>query len=173
VVGEAPGPSGWWRTGKAFHTKNSGGECVLSRTGKNLQECLDVVRLRLDDVFYVEAVKCRPRSSDPWRPTERVRIPCKVFLDQQLAAVEPSLVLALGVTATLSCVEVAAGSTMRPRPLSRVVGRIFAWDAPWGECIIVPLYHPSSANNPRAAANKRLLMRVAHYLVMPEQMRDS
>src|SRR5437899_260993 len=42
VAGEAPGPAGWWLTGRAFHCARADGQLRLSQTGENLNACLAV-----------------------------------------------------------------------------------------------------------------------------------
>ena len=144
VVGEAPAADGWWLTGRAFYRRSSSGRLELSRTGANLNRCLAVLGTRIERVGFVEAVRCRPSTNDPWHPGERVRQICRQFLLEHLLAVRPRLVLPLGLVATASCMKVTVG--WRPATLDAIAGVPVEWAAPWGLCWIVPLYHPSPAN---------------------------
>jgi uracil-DNA glycosylase family 4 len=118
---------------------------------------LAVLRTNIDEVGFVEAVRCRPDRSGPWRPGDPVRRRCRPFLEKHLLVTEPRLVLPLGLVAAASCLEVAFGET--PATLEQVVGRAWGWLAPWGTCLILPLYHPSPANGARWRRNRTFLRR--------------
>jgi uracil-DNA glycosylase family 4 len=157
VVGEAPAADGWWVTGRAFYRKNAAGGLVLSRTGANLNDCLTVLGTVIENVGFIEAVRCRPSQPGSWHPPETVRRHCRSFLENHLLITEPSLVLPLGLVATASCIEVAFGE--RPSTLEAVVGTALEWSATWGICWIIPLYHPSPVNGARWRRNKLYLKR--------------
>jgi uracil-DNA glycosylase family 4 len=155
VVGEAPAADGWWVTGRAFYRRTAAGGLVLSRTGVNLNDCLAVLGTAIEDVGFVEAVRCRPDQPGPWHPPEPVRRNCRPFLERHLLVTEPRLVLPLGLTAAASCLEVAFAR--RPSTLEAVVGTALEWSAPWGDCWILPLYHPSPVNGARWPLNVQFL----------------
>jgi uracil-DNA glycosylase family 4 len=157
VVGEAPAADGWWVTGRAFYRRTAAGRLVLSRTGANLNDCLAVLGAAIEDVGFVEAVRCRPDKPGPWHPGEPVRRRCREFLGRHLFLTRPKLVLPLGLTATASCLEVAFAQ--RPATLEAVVGTAWEWSASWGSCWILPLYHPSPVNGARWRRNKPFLRR--------------
>jgi uracil-DNA glycosylase family 4 len=111
----------------------------------------------LEDVCFIEAVRCRPKRAGPWHPSDIVRQRCRRFLVDELPILRPRFVLPLGTTATISCLE--AVHARRAGALQDVAGTAIEWAAPWGQCWIVPLYHPSPANNGRWPENKRFLQR--------------
>jgi uracil-DNA glycosylase family 4 len=125
---------------------------VLSRTGVNLNACLAVLGTTIDEVGFIEAVRCRPDRAGSWHPAAPVRRRCRPFLDKHLLLTEPRLILPLGLTATASCMEVAFGRT--PATLEAVVGMPQEWPAPWGPCCILPLYHPSPRTVRAGAATR-------------------
>lgn len=150
VVGEAPGPHGWWSTGRPFWERDASGELVLSRAGRNLTRILQEIGASIDRVTYLEAVKCRPREACAWTPDEDARRRCRRFLKEEFLILKPRLLLALGSVATASCFEIAGLPLPRPFRLGDLVGRSATWRAPWRRrCLLVPLYHPSSANGGR------------------------
>jgi uracil-DNA glycosylase family 4 len=155
VVGEAPAVGGWWLTGRAFYRKSRTGNLTLSLTGRNLNRCLTELGLTIDDVFYVEAVKCRPDIGTSWFPSERIRRKCGVFLQKQIAALKPSLIIPLGVIATRSCLEVLVG--VRCYSTTNFVGKPIECTGEWGNSWILPIYHPSPANNHRWPHNIKFL----------------
>jgi uracil-DNA glycosylase family 4 len=158
VVGEAPAADGWWLSGRAFFRQTTAGGLVLSRTGANLNACLAVLGTAIEDVGFIEAVRCRPDGPAPWRPPESVRRNCRGFLKSHLLITQPRLVLPLGLVATASCMEVAFAQ--RPSTLEAVVGKAWEWPASWDVCWIVPLYHPSPANAARWPRNKLYLQQL-------------
>jgi uracil-DNA glycosylase family 4 len=131
---------------------------VLSHTGVNLNDGLAVLGTTVEEVGFIEAVRCRPAEPAPWHPNERVRRSCRPFLERHLLVTRPRLVLPLGLVAAASCLE--AAFARRPSSLEDVVGRPWEWSAPWGPCWILPLWHPSPANNARWPRNKRYLAEV-------------
>jgi uracil-DNA glycosylase family 4 len=137
-------------TGRPFRERVVDGYLVLSRTGRNLARILEAIGTTVDEITYVEAVKCRPGEACAWTPGESTRRRCLPFLEAQILAVRPRLILALGVVATASCFEIAGIRLPRPFRLGGVVGRVERWRTPWCRpCLVVPLYHPSSANGGR------------------------
>jgi uracil-DNA glycosylase family 4 len=159
VVGEAPGPSGWWLSGRAFYSRTADGQLSLSQTGINLNTCLAVLGTRIEDIGFVEAVRCRPPRAGSWSPGNRLRKRCLPYLREHVQATNPRLILPLGWTATASCLEIAGRTG--PGRLEEVVGRPLSWPVPWGICWILPLYHPSPANNGRWPVNRPFLSRFA------------
>lgn len=136
---------------------------MLSQTGVSLNDCVAVLGTTVEDDGFVEAVRCRPETSRPWRPGEPARRRCRPFLERHLLVTQPRLVLPLGLTATASCMEVAFGK--RPSRLEGVVGTSWRWSPPWGPCRILPLYHPSPANGARWPRNKLFLQRFLSLMV--------
>jgi uracil-DNA glycosylase family 4 len=159
VVGEAPGPQGWWLSGRAFYFRRPDGQLSLSQTGINLNACLAVLGTRIEEIGFVEAVRCRPAHAERWSPGNRLRKRCLPYLRDHVQAAKPRLILPLGWTATASCLEIAGH--LKPGQLEKVVGRPLSWTMPWGVCWILPLYHPSPANNARWPVNRTFLSRFA------------
>jgi uracil-DNA glycosylase family 4 len=125
VIGEAPAADGWWVTGRAFYQKAPKVGVRLSRTGSNLNDCLAVLGVSIEDVSFVEAVKCRPRDDLPWQPHCRARKQCSRFLREQLLIIRPELVLPLGFAASASCFHIAFGEIGVKR--GDVAGKIRKW----------------------------------------------
>lgn len=87
LVGEAPGAR-----------EDIEGHPFVGRSGAFLDMMLDRVALHRRDVFITSAVKCRPPSNRPPRPDELAT--CKAaWLDEQIALVDPSIIVLLGATA--------------------------------------------------------------------------
>ena len=82
-VGEAPGG-----------TEDQRGEPFVGRSGDVLNETLRDVGLARADVRITNCVRCRP--PDNRDPTGEERDNCREYLERELAAVDPELVVTLG-----------------------------------------------------------------------------
>lgn len=154
VVGQAPGPKGWWVTGVAFYQRKNDATLELLQAGKNLNECLTLLCTRLEKSYYVDAVKCKPDSTNQLRVAQRY---CLHFLKKQMFTIKPPLILALGKIATKSCLQIKGERVLSKFKLKDVVGNAKEWQAPWGQCWILPLYFPGGNNNGRWPENKEYI----------------
>jgi uracil-DNA glycosylase family 4 len=120
-IGEGPG----------FH-ENEQGRPFVGAAGKFLEELLASIGMEREQVFITNVVKCRPPGNRDPRP-EEVETCTSNYLDRQLQAINPKVIVTLGrysmglflPNAKISDVH---GQTMR------VKGRL-----------IVPMYHPAAA----------------------------
>jgi len=82
-VGEGPG-----------HDEDMQGLPFVGRAGKLLNQMIEAMGLRRDDVYICNIVKCRPPGN---RQPERDEVAtCSPFLDRQLAVIHPKVVVCLG-----------------------------------------------------------------------------
>lgn len=152
LISEAPGPRSMWITGVPFYGKDSQGNLKLSQAGANLNDSLSPLGILFLDVFFTDAVKCRPGDAKDWHPSKQMRTHCLYWLRQQLLVVRPRVILALGLTATQSCLDIGRKGWPTKLKLKDLVGRPLDCAMPWGSCLLVPLWHPSPAN-PRQREN--------------------
>ncbi len=82
-VGEAPG---WY--------ENQQGRPFVGPAGQFLEELLRSVSLKRADVFIANVVKCRPPQNRDPLPEEMEA--CAAYLDRQVAAIKPKLIVTLG-----------------------------------------------------------------------------
>jgi len=82
-VGEAPG---WY--------ENQQGRPFVGPAGQFLEELLRSVSLKRSDVFIANVVKCRPPQNRDPLPEEIEA--CSGYLERQLAAIRPKLIVTLG-----------------------------------------------------------------------------
>ena len=82
-IGEGPG----------FH-EDQQGRPFVGQAGKLLEEMLAAVGLRREQVFITNVVKCRPPGNRDPQPDEIAA--CNAFLERQLAAIAPRIVVTLG-----------------------------------------------------------------------------
>jgi uracil-DNA glycosylase family 4 len=82
-VGEGPG----------FH-ENELGRPFVGAAGKFLEELLGSIKLRREQVFICNVVKCRPPGNRDPQPDEIEA--CRAYLDRQIAAIQPKVIVTLG-----------------------------------------------------------------------------
>jgi uracil-DNA glycosylase family 4 len=82
-IGEGPG----------FH-ENEQGRPFVGAAGKFLEELLASIKLRREQVFICNVVKCRPPGNRDPQPDEIEA--CRAYLDRQIAAIQPSVIVTLG-----------------------------------------------------------------------------
>jgi uracil-DNA glycosylase family 4 len=127
LVGTAPGRHGAERTGIPF----SG-----DRSGAALEELLARAGLSRDEVFITNAVLCNPQDARGRNdePTAAELRACSEHLRATIAAVDPSLVVALGRTAYAA--------------LRRLDAQALQWEAAlgtaraWNGRALAATYHP-------------------------------
>lgn len=123
LVGEAPG-----------REEDEGGEPFVGRSGRLLDGLLADVGLDRSRVAVVNTVKCRPPAN---RTPKRAELAtCRPWLDQQVEAVDPAVVVTLGGSA----LAWAFGARHRLRDMR---GRVHS-DAAVGRPVVAT-YHPSAA----------------------------
>src|ERR1700730_12092425 len=82
-IGEGPG----------FH-EDKQGRPFVGPAGQFLDELLASIELRRSDVFITNVVKCRPPSNRDPLPEEIAA--CDDYLDRQIAALQPQVIVTLG-----------------------------------------------------------------------------
>jgi len=82
-IGEGPG----------FHEDRQGRPFV-GPAGQFLEELLESINLRRSDVFITNVVKCRPPNNRDPLPEEIAA--CNDYLDRQIAAIDPQVIVTLG-----------------------------------------------------------------------------
>jgi uracil-DNA glycosylase len=146
VVGEGPLDARMMIVGsKPRRHEDLQGKPFAGATGNVLDHALTAAGLSRDDVYLTTIVKCRP--GDDRTPSREEVEACSTHLQQQLAAVEPEVIVGLGAFTT----SVLLG---RPVPIERVAG--YRLDVFQG-VTLVPTYHPADAVRgvPQAAAALR------------------
>jgi len=96
VVGEGPG-----------ETEDELGRPFVGRAGQLLDRMLGAIGLLREEVYICNTVKCRPTVPGPNGLRNRAPEPqemenCRPFLDEQIAIIAPSVILALGAPAAKS-----------------------------------------------------------------------
>lgn len=118
-VGEGPGAEED-RTGRPF----------VGRAGELLTRIIESVGWQREDVYICNIVKCRPPGNrDP--QTDEVET-CRVFLDQQLLAIRPEVIITLGKPA----IQTLLGRKVAITKLRGI------WQV-WNGIAVMPTFHPA------------------------------
>ncbi len=121
IIGEAPGAE-----------EDRQGEPFVGRAGQLLNAMLLAIGLPRESVFIANILKCRPPGNRDPRPEEVSN--CLPFLRQQIALLQPKLLLAVGRIAAQNLLATDA-------PLARLRGKLHHFgDA---ETPLVITYHPA------------------------------
>jgi uracil-DNA glycosylase family 4 len=119
-IGEGPG----------FY-ENEQGKPFVGPAGHFLDELLGKAGLKREKVFIGNVVKCRPPGNRDPQPEELSA--CKPYLESQIAAINPQVIVTLG--------RFSMGYFIANGKISAIHGRP-VWV---GERLIVPMYHPAAA----------------------------
>jgi DNA polymerase len=122
-LGEAPG-----------QTEDETGRPFVGRAGKLLDNMIQSMNLKREDVFILNICKCRPPNNRKPTPTEMEK--CGHFLVRQLEIIKPKVIIALGNTAL-------GGLTGKDGGITKRCG---VWESSenFPGIKIMPCYHPSA-----------------------------
>jgi DNA polymerase len=118
-VGEGPGED-----------EDRQGEPFVGRAGQLLTKMIEAMGYRREEVYIANVVKCRPPGNRNPEPEEIEA--CEPFLREQIDAIRPKVVVALG--------KFAAQTLLRDTsPISRLRGRWFQYEG----VRLMPTFHPA------------------------------
>ena len=120
LIGEAPGAQ-----------EDTEGRPFVGRSGRALDALLREVGLNPDqDLYICNAIKCRPPNNR--RPKKAELKSCRPWLDQQLALVDPAVIVLTGATAVEAILGIKGGMT-------QLRGQWQSWEGR----AVMPIFHPS------------------------------
>lgn len=119
-IGEAPG----------FH-EDQQGRPFVGAAGNFLEELLESINLGRDEVYITNIIKCRPPANRDPLP-EEIKA-CSPYLQRQLDALQPQLVVTLG-----------RFSMARYFPQTRI-SQIHGQPRRVDDVVCLPMYHPAAA----------------------------
>jgi len=118
-VGEAPGAD-----------EDEQGVPFVGRAGQLLTKIIEAIDLKREDVYIANVIKCRPPQNRNPEPDEVET--CEPFLFQQIDAIKPRVIVALG--------KFGAQTLLRTQdPISRLRGRVFEYRG----AKLIPTFHPA------------------------------
>lgn len=119
VIGEGPG-----------YNEDKQGRPFVGAAGKNLESLISRASLTRESVFITNIVKCRP--PDNRRPTVAEAGACRQYLDEQIKAIEPMVIVLLGDTALKQFFQTSSLGAVHGKPVER------------DGIIFFPTYHPAA-----------------------------
>ena len=127
-VGEAPGAD-----------EDEQGLAFVGRAGRLLTDIIEKgLRMTREDVFIGNIIKCRPPQNR--NPESDEIIACQPFLEAQIRAIQPRVLVALGKFSAHWLLKTAT-------PITRLRGNLGEWEG----IPAMPTYHPAYLlRNPRA-----------------------
>ncbi len=118
-VGEAPG-----------FDEDQQGQPFVGAAGQLLTKIIIAMKLKREDVYIANCLKCRPPNNRNPLPTEIVT--CQPILMRQIEIIKPQVICALG--------KFAAQTLLRTEePISRLRGKFFDWHG----IKFMPTFHPA------------------------------
>jgi uracil-DNA glycosylase family 4 len=120
-IGEGPG----------FH-ENEQGRPFVGAAGKFLEELLNKIDMKREQVYITNVVKCRPPGNRDPRP-EEVSVCTSTFLDRQIQVINPKVIVTLG--------RYSMGLFLTNAKISEIHGQALQIKGR----LIVPMYHPAAA----------------------------
>jgi DNA polymerase len=119
-VGEAPGAD-----------EDAKGLAFVGRAGQLLTDIIEKgMRLRRDDVFIANVIKCRPPGNR--KPETGEILECQPFLEAQIRAIQPRVLVALGAVPGQWLAKSEA-------PIGKLRGRFTEWQG----IPVMPTWHPA------------------------------
>jgi uracil-DNA glycosylase len=119
-VGEAPGAD-----------EDEKGLAFVGRAGQLLTDIIEKgLQIPRSEVFIANVIKCRPPGNRNPEPDEIAS--CQPFLEQQIRAIRPKVIIGLGKFAGQWLLKTA-------EPISRIRGRIGQFEG----ITVIPTYHPA------------------------------
>jgi DNA polymerase len=106
-IGEAPG-----------YEEDIQGKPFVGKAGQLLTKIIESIGLTREEVYIANVVKCRPPGNRNPEPDEIAS--CEPFLIQQLEAIQPKLICALGTFAAQTLLKTKA-------PISKLRGKFYSY----------------------------------------------
>jgi uracil-DNA glycosylase len=119
-VGEGPGAD-----------EDAQGLPFVGKAGQLLDRMIAAMGFERDEVYVCNIVKCRPPQNRKPEPSEMAA--CRPHLEEQLALVQPQVIVALGATAVEGLLGIGGGIT-------RLRG---TWRLYQGRIPVMPTFHPA------------------------------
>ena len=129
-IGEGPGQN-----------EDETGRPFVGKAGQLLEKMIGGMKLRREDVFIANVVKCRP--PDNRVPTAAETAACTPYLNRQIEIIRPTVIVTLGLPATRHLLGLQL-------PMGKMRGR---WHE-WRGIKVMPTYHPAYLLRSYTRANR-------------------
>lgn len=130
-IGEAPGKN-----------EAESGKPFCGASGKVLDQLLESISLKREDVYITNIVKDRPQDNRDPKP-EEIKL-YSPFLKKQLEIIQPQIIVTLG-RFSMEYILKEFGLEKEIKTISKIHGIVFKTKTSWSTIKIIPLYHPAVA----------------------------
>jgi DNA polymerase len=141
LIGEGPG----------YH-EDQQGRPFVGAAGQFLNDLLQQAGLKRDQVWITNVVKCRPPGNRDPQPDELAA--CDAYLERQIAAIQPAIIITLG--------RYSMAKFMPGAKISQVHGQMRRF----GDRFVIAMFHPAAALHQMAL--KPAIM--ADFAKLPQQL---
>jgi len=119
-IGEGPGED-----------EDNSGRPFIGRAGQLLTKIIEAMKLKRDDVYIANIVKCRPPNNRT--PSDDEVISCSPYLMKQISVIKPKVIVTLGAPSTCTLFN-------QKIKISSVRGRFYDWK---DGIKLMPTFHPA------------------------------
>ncbi len=130
-VGEAPG-----------RQEDLKGRPFCGAAGKILDQLLETVNLKREEIYITNILKCRPPGNRD--PKEKEIKACTPYLEEQIKIIKPKVVCSLGRWSARFLMG-KFGLQKELKPISLLHGKIFWAKANDEKIAVIPFFHPAVA----------------------------
>ncbi len=129
LIGEAPG-----------RNEDIQGRPFVGKAGKILDDLLDFIDLKRNNVYITNILICRPpKNRNPLKKEINI---CKKYLDLQIDIIQPDIIVPMG---NFSISDILNKFDLKVDKISNIHGNIYKIDNKLQNIKIIPLYHPAFA----------------------------
>lgn len=128
-IGEAPG-----------YNEDKQGKPFVGRAGKILDDLLQHIQLKREEVYIANILKCRPPKNR--NPNKNEIQECTQYLDKQFEIIQPKILVLLG---NFSYTYIFEKFGITKDKISTDHGKIFTKQTLYGDIYLIPMYHPAVA----------------------------
>jgi DNA polymerase len=126
-IGEAPG-----------RNEDIKGKPFVGRAGQVLDELLDSIGLKREDIYIANILKCRPpKNRNP--SASEIKL-CTPYLDKQIEIIQPKVIVPMGNFATSYILEKYG---QKKESISSIHGKKYDINTILGKICIIPIFHPA------------------------------
>jgi len=119
-IGEGPGED-----------EDNSGRPFIGRAGQLLTKIIEAMKLKREDVYIANIVKCRPPNNRT--PSEDEIISCAPYLMKQISVIKPKVIVTLGAPSTCTLFN-------QKIKISAVRGKFYDWK---DGIKLMPTFHPA------------------------------
>ncbi len=142
-IGEAPG-----------YNEDMQGRPFVGNSGQLLERMFKALNFTREDVFIANVVKCRPPQNQD--PTDEQITACKEYLDRQIAAINPRVIVTLG------------RFSMRRYWPGQYISKVHGQPKQENGRIVMPMFHPSYVLRDQSPTKRALALFKEDAMTIPD-----